>query len=75
MEDRNFLQTITATDPGFSRGIRPVGKDFIMWHHDAYSGPRPPPIDHQGIDDAFLEQASVVWYFHQGKWLKLTGAD
>lgn len=50
MEDRNFLQTINTTDPGFSRDIRPVGKDFIMGHYRAYGGPTPPPIDHQGID-------------------------
>jgi len=75
MEDRNFLQGITANEIGFSRGIAPVGKDFIMRHYDAYGGPKPPPIDHQGIDDAFIEKASVTWYFQDGKWLKLTGAD
>jgi len=74
-EDRNYLQTITATDAGFSRGIIAVGKDFIMRHFGAYGGPKPPPIDHQGIDDAFIEKGSVTWYFHAGKWLQLTGAD
>ena len=38
-------------------------------------GPKPPPIDHQGINDAFLEKASSVHYFHEGKWLRLTDAD
>jgi len=60
---------------GFSRGIKPVGKDFVMGHFRAYRGPKPPPIEHQGIDDAFIEKASVTWYLHEGKWLKLTGAD
>jgi hypothetical protein len=75
MEDRIYLQGITPEQIGFSRGISAVGKDFIMRHYDAYGGPQPPPIDHQGIDDAFIEKASVVWYFYAGKWLKLTGAD
>jgi len=75
MEDRNFLQGITASEIGYSRGISPVGKDFIVRHYNAYGGPKPPPIDHQGIDDAFIEKTSVVWYFHNGQWLKLTGAD
>lgn len=75
MEDRNYLQGITPTEIGYSRGIRAVGKDFIMRHHQAYGGPTPPPIDHQGVDDAFIEKASVTWYFHGGKWMKLTGAD
>lgn len=74
-EDRNFLQGITPDEIGYSRGITPVGKNFIMRHYDAYGGPRPPPIDHQGIDDAFVEKASVTWYFHAGKWSQLTGSD
>jgi hypothetical protein len=75
MEDRIFLQGITADQIGFSRGIRPVGKDFIVGHYKAYGGPKPPTIDHQGIDDAFIEKASVTWYFDGRNWLKLTGAD
>ena len=76
MEDRNFLQTINSTDPGFSRSISPVGKDFITRHYDPYFAPKPPSsIDHQGIDDAFIEKGSSVWYFHARKWLKLNGAD
>jgi hypothetical protein len=85
MEDRNYLQGITDTQIGFSRGIAPAPREFIMRHNDPASGaPNPPPaynrpklplIDHQGIDDAFIEKASVTWYFNDGKWMKLTGAD
>lgn len=75
MEDRIFLQGITADRIGFSRSIASVGQDFIVRHYRAYGGPAPPPMHHQGIDDAFLEKASVTWYFYGGKWLKLTGAD
>jgi hypothetical protein len=55
--------------------ISPVGKDYIMEHYDAYGGEKPPPIYHQGIDDAFVGKASEVMYFYQGKWLHLSGAD
>ena len=75
LEDRNFIQGITPGKTGFSRGIAAVGKDFIMRHYDAYGGPKPPPINHQGIDDAFIEKASVTWYFQGEKWWKLTGSD
>jgi hypothetical protein len=75
MEDRVFLQGITADEIGYSRGISAVGNNFIMGHYQAYGGPKPPPIDHQGINDAFLEKGSEVQYFYDGKWLKLTGAD
>jgi hypothetical protein len=48
---------------------------IILYDLRARCGPKPPPIDHLGIDDAFLEKASVVHYYYQGKWLQLTGAD
>jgi hypothetical protein len=75
MADRNFLQGITASEVGFSRSISAVGKEFILGHYQAYGGPTPPPMEHEGIDDAFLEKASVTWYWYRGKWFKLTGAD
>ena len=75
MEDRNFAQSYGRGQFGYVRGIDAVGRDFIMRHYEAYGGPKPPPIDHQGVEDMFIEKASVVWYFYQGQWLKLTGAD
>lgn len=75
LEDRIFLQDIPPEKIGHSREISAVGREFIMRHYAAYGGTKPPPIDHLGIDHAFLEKASVVWYFYAGKWLKLTGAD
>jgi hypothetical protein len=74
-EDKNYLQGLGGDKTGFSRGISAVGKNFIARHHQAFGGPKPPPIDHQGINDAFLEKASVVQYFFGGKWLQLTGSD
>jgi hypothetical protein len=74
-EDRNFLQGITDHRIGYSREISPVGKAFINEHYQAYGGPKPPKIEHQGIDDAFVEKASVVFYYYGGKWLQLTGSD
>jgi hypothetical protein len=32
-------------------------------------------IDHNGIDDAFLEKASITWYWYKGRWMQLQGAD
>lgn len=74
-EDRTYLQGLDGDNIGYSREITAAGRDFIMGHYRAYGGPEPPPIDHQGIDDAFLEKASITWYFHDGKWLRLQGAD
>jgi hypothetical protein len=75
LDDRAFLQEMRPGEWGFSRMINAAGRDFIMRHYEAYGGLKPPPIRHQGIDDAFVEKASVTWYFYGGKWLQLTGAD
>jgi hypothetical protein len=74
-EDRNYLQGLDGDTIRYSREITAAGRDFIMRHYRAYGGLEPPPIDHHGIDDAFLEKASITWYFHNGKWLRLQGAD
>jgi hypothetical protein len=74
-EDKDYLQGTGEGKIEYSRQITGVGRDFIMGHYRAYGGPEPPPIDHQGIDDAFVGKASVTWYFYDGKWLRLQGAD
>ena len=74
-EDRNYISGLDTGNLGYSREITAVGREFILGHYRAYGGPKPPPLDHQGIDDAFLEKASVTWYFHDAKWLPLQGAD
>jgi hypothetical protein len=73
--DINRLQSEGGTKIGYSREISPVGREFIMRHYQAYGGVKPPQINHQGIDDAFVGKASVVLYLYRGKWLELTGAD
>jgi len=75
-KDEDFQQGVDERGTlGFSREISAVGKGYILEHYKAYGGPEPPPISHQGIDDAFVEKASVVRYFYRGKWLELRGAD
>lgn len=59
----------------FTRQIAPAGRAYIVRHYKAYGGPKPPPIDHQGIEDSYNESASVIHYYFRGKWLRLTGAD
>ena len=55
--------------------IAPVGKGFIMEHYRAYGGPKPPPLDHQGINIGICDKASTVSYFYRKQWLTLAGAD
>jgi hypothetical protein len=73
--DRTFIQSLTAERIDFSREIAAVGRQYILRHYRAYGGPKPPPIDHQGIDDRFVGKASNTLYFYRGRWLALQGAD
>lgn len=75
-EDRGYLQGIDGAGTiGFSRAIGVVDSDYILRHYREYGGPKPPPIYHEGINNAFVEKASTVLYYHRGKWLELQGAD
>jgi hypothetical protein len=47
----------------------------IRQRHRDGAGAEPPPPDHDGIEDTFIEKASVVWYWHAGRWSQLAGAD
>ena len=60
---------------GYERKITIVGEPYILDHYGTYGGPRPPPIDHEAINDGYGEKASTVLYWYQGEWLHLTGAD
>jgi hypothetical protein len=75
--DRGFLQTVSEGGKvAFSRAIEAVGRDYILRHYKAYGGRKPPPLlTHQGISDAYVEKASVVLYYHRGRWLELQGAE
>jgi len=73
--DKAWLQGRGDGKEAYSRAISVVGKDYIVEHYRRYGGPKPPPIDHQGIDEAFVCKASWVHYLYNGKWLRLTGAD
>lgn len=74
--DYDYLQVTTGDGGiGFSRVIGVVGSRYIEDRYKWYGGPKPPPITHQGINDIFAEKASVVLYFHKGKWFELQGAD
>ena len=73
--DVDQLQVTGGDAVAYSRAISGVDRAYILSHYCAYGENKPPTIDHQGINDAFVEKASVVHYFQAVKWLNLTGAD
>ena len=74
--DEAFLQVIDARGGvGYSRALGVATPSYIQQHYAFYGGPKPPPLDHDGINDIFVEKASIVWYWYRGRWLQLQGAD
>ncbi len=74
-KDQDYVQGMGDGKLGYSRGITSVEPEYIRRNYRAYGGPEPPPMDHQGIDEAFLGKASITWYFYRGQWLRLSGSD
>jgi len=73
--DQDFLQVTGPGTIGFSRALGVATPRFIREHNEQYRGRNVPKPDHDGINDIFVEKASVVWYRHRGLWLRLSGAD
>lgn len=74
-ETKADLQDLMGKGFRYSRYISMVAKEHILEQQKRYGGILPKSLDHQGIDDAFLEKASVTYYCEAGKWLRLTGSD
>ena len=76
--DAGYLQGIGNGRIGFSRLLGVATPEYIRSCFEAFEEhgvPEPPPLDHEGIEDSFLEKASNIWYWYDGKWLDLAGAD
>ncbi len=75
LPDRSWTQDVGDGIMGYSRSIGAAGEAYIVSQYEKYGGPKPPHIDHEGINHLFTEKASTVLYWHDGEWLRLTGAD
>ena len=78
--DSAFLQVVSHDlrgneVAGYSRSIGAVDAKHIVEHSNDFGGPKPPAIDHEGIEDSFVGKGSSILYWHQGRWLRLTGMD
>ena len=61
---------------GYSRLIRTRPRRRILgWRVDADRNPIPRPIDHDAIDDVFLEKATQSFYCVAGRWYRQITAD
>jgi hypothetical protein len=73
--DDQYMQLADDANVGYGRAVAVARPAEIRTHHRYYGGREPPPLDHDGVDDAFVEKASVVWYWYEGEWLQLQGVD
>ncbi|MBL0314113.1 MAG: hypothetical protein IPP78_15735 [Holophagaceae bacterium] len=73
--DIEYLQGMEKGKIVFSRKIATISKKAIIDNVTNYNAPKPPPIDHQGIDDIFSRKASSTLYFYRGKWINIQGGD
>jgi hypothetical protein len=51
---------------------------YILDHARAYAPEELkhlPRLDHNGVNVGICEKASIIFYFHQGRWLRLQGTD
>jgi hypothetical protein len=62
--DDQFIMDTGHGAKVYLREISSVDRKFILHYYHVYGGPKPPQIDHNGIEDSFLEKASVVWYWY-----------
>jgi hypothetical protein len=74
--DADFLQVVSPGGlVGYSRALATADTDYIRAHQRRQEGSTVPLPDHDGINDIFVEKASVVWYWSGERWLQLPGAD
>lgn len=72
--DEGRLQVVSPGRIGYSRGISVASPNHIL-SHNPNADPPLPAIDHDGIDDAFIEKASTIWFWSGNRWRQLAGAD
>jgi hypothetical protein len=72
--DADYLQIVAPGQIGFSRAIASATPEYIV-RHQQDGDPPLATVEHDGIIDMFVEKASVVWYHHERKWLRLSGSN
>lgn len=72
--DRNFLRGYGRDRIVFSRQILAVSVTAIRNTYE-HHGATPPELDHEALEDSFLEKASSRHYCEDGSWKRLIGAD
>jgi hypothetical protein len=74
--DVQYLQVTTGKQEiGYSRLLTVATPRMIRKSIHLRGAAKARVIDHDGIESAFVEKESVIWYGLGGKWVQLSGAD
>jgi hypothetical protein len=74
--DAEWVQDIGDGRSGYSRLIRALPRQGISaWRVDVNRNTIPQPIDHDAIEQVFLEKAAQAFYFARGRWYRHITAD
>ena len=74
--DGAWLQDIGAGRTGYSRLIHALPRQRISgWRADVDRHRIPQPIDHDAIEQSFIEKASQAFYFARCRWYRQVTAD
>ena len=75
MADATFMQDLGRGRLELSRLIGVASPQTIQRFANEFDGPRTPSLDHDGIEDAFIEKGSTILFCHEGAWVNLQGMD
>jgi hypothetical protein len=74
MDDFVFIELTGEGKVDYSRALSTTSAKQIREAAPAHDV-SPPPLNHDGIDDAFLEKASTTHYCYRGEWLHMPFSD
>jgi len=74
--DRTWIQDIGNGRLGYSRRLMSLPRNRIpRWRADVERRPIPQPIDHDALQQSFVDKFSEAFYFAAGRWHKQITAD
>lgn len=74
--DLQYLQVVSRDNKiGYSRVLTCVSAKSLLKGIGARADSKLRHIDHDGVENAFVEKGSTLWYWSGGKWGKLSGGD
>ncbi|MCE5272694.1 hypothetical protein LLH00_15545 [bacterium] len=76
-KETGYMQGFGDGILGFSWYISTADSAYILSQFKSYDRDEEPPfpIEHDGIEDGFMDKASTVLYHREGEWHELPGAD